>query len=322
MKAFVTGGSGFVGGVLIRRLVKEGHHVRALARSEVAEKAVRTAGAEAVRGDLADQSRLKAAVAGSEVVFHCAAHTAEWGPWADFHEHNVAATERLAAACLDAKVRRLVHVSTEAVLLDGNPLVQVDENKPLPEKPLSHYGRSKAEAERVLQRAVAHGLDVVIVRPRLVWGKGDTSVLAKIAGSVKDGRFKWVDGGRALTSTCHVDNLCEGMIAAAEKGKTGEIYFLTDGPPLPFRQHLEELLSRLSPPMSAGEASVPLWLAKVAAAACERIWTTLELKSTPPVHRVPVLLFGQEATVNDAKARRELGYRAAKTRAEGLAELP
>src|SRR6266516_2436541 len=150
MRTFVTGGSGFIGGKLIEALIDAGKDVRALVRSQAAAEAVAALGAEAVRGELGDSAALEAGAAGCELAFHCAAKVEDSGPWSEFERVNVAGTANVAAACAAAGVRRLVHVSTEAVLIAGEPLVRVDETAPRrPDSP-APYPRSKALAEEAV----------------------------------------------------------------------------------------------------------------------------------------------------------------------------
>src|SRR6185503_3647620 len=99
------------------------------------------------------------------------------------------------------------------------PLVDVDETRPLPEHPLPRYPESKNRAERLVLAANAPELATMVVRPRFIWGNDDTSVLAILSDAVKHGRYMWIDGGRYPTSTTHVDNVCEGLVLAAEKGR-------------------------------------------------------------------------------------------------------
>ncbi|HEX6229599.1 MAG TPA: NAD-dependent epimerase/dehydratase family protein, partial [Solirubrobacterales bacterium] len=129
--AFVTGGSGFIGGRLVERLVREGTTVRALARSEGSARRVAGLGAKPVRGDLADRAGLAKAAEGAEVAFHLAAHLGDWGDWEDFERDNVAGTRNVLDACAESGVRRFVHCGTEAALMAGEPLVRVDESAPL-----------------------------------------------------------------------------------------------------------------------------------------------------------------------------------------------
>ncbi|MDE0856840.1 MAG: NAD-dependent epimerase/dehydratase family protein, partial [Nevskia sp.] len=122
MKAFVTGGSGFVGRNLLAALLARGDSVVALARSLAAMQTVRALGAEPLAGDLVDVAAMSAGMRGADVVFHCAAKVEDWGDPAEFRRVNVEGTANVIAAARAAGVRRLVHISTEAVLADGTPI--------------------------------------------------------------------------------------------------------------------------------------------------------------------------------------------------------
>lgn len=318
-EAFVTGGSGFVGRALIRALRAQGCIVRALARTEAAEATVREAGAEPVRGDLDDGAALRSGMAGCDVVFHAAAFVKTWGTRDEFFRANVAGTDHVLAAARASSVRALVHVSTEAVLAGERPIVRADETWPHATHPAGLYPLTKGIAEERVVLANSPDFRAVIIRPRLIWGKGDTSVLPQIAEAVRAGRFSWIDGGRYLTSTCHVDNVCEGALLAAQRGRAGEAYFLTDGDPVEMRGFLTALLRTQG--LDPGSSSIPGWLARALARGLEAVWEPLGIPGEPPVTYASVKLIGEEVTVNDAKARRELGYIGATTREQGLREM-
>lgn len=314
---FVTGGSGFVGGRLVSRLVKDGHTVRALARSDAAAAKVEELGAVAVRGDVGDAAGLREAMAGGELAFHAAARTSRGGDRARFWADNVEGTANVLRAAREAGVRRLVHVGTEAALMDGRPLVGVDETAPLRPDSRAHYSASKAAAERLVLDAA--GLETVVLRPRFVWGAGDATVLPELIAMVKGGRFAWIGGGRHLTDTTHVDNAVEGLVLAAERGRPGEAYFVTDGHPALFRDFITELLATrgVTPP----GRSLPLGVAMAVASAGESLWRGLRLPGAPPLDYMSVWLSGQECTIDIGKATRELGYQPVRTREEGMSEL-
>jgi len=318
---FVTGGSGFVGRNLILALRRQGVAVRALARSDAALAVVERLGAEPVRGDLDDVAALRAGMQGCELVFHVAAKTNDWGRAADAYRTNVLGTEHALAAARAVGVPRLVHVSTEAVLVgvDSPPLINVDETRPRPLRPLGLYALTKGLAEERVLAANSPELATVIVRPRLIWGAGDTTVLPPLIQAVRSGAFVWFDGGHYLTSTCHVANVCEGLLLAAERGQGGAIYFVTDGTPFEFRSFLTALLRTQG--IEPGNRSIPSWLARAVAGGAEGMWRLLRLQRALPLTRFRVRIIGEEVTVTDAKARRELGYRAQVSREDGLAAM-
>lgn len=317
--AFVTGGSGFIGGALIERLRREGWEVRALARSVGAAAKVRERGAEPVAGELADMGALEAESMGCDVCFHAAAKVEDWGDPAEFERLNVGGTANVIAACRAAGVRRLVHVGTEAALTAGQALVGVDERAPLrPDSPFL-YSSSKAKAEQLVRDANGDGLETVVVRPRFVWGKGDTTLLPAIVDLVRSGRFRWIGGGRHLTDTTHVDNTVEGLWLGATKAPAGGVYFVTDGEPVVFREFLERMLATQG--VSVPDKSVPAGVASAAAAGAERAWRLLRRPGPPPLTRFAVWVSSKECTLDISRARTELGYEPVRTRDEGLAGL-
>lgn len=319
MKSFVTGGSGFVGGRLVETLDERGKTVFALARSDESARIVEEAGAESVRGDLSDVDAMADGMADCDVVFHGAAKVDEWGDPAAFEAVNVDGTENVLEAARRAGVDRFVHVSTEAVLVDGSPLRNVDETYPIPDEPVGYYPRTKAEAERRVRAADSTDLTTCVVRPRFVWGAGDTTLLPELVEATRSGRLRWFDGGRYPTSTCHVDNVVEGLLCAAERGDGGETYFVTDGEPVEFRSFISALLETqgVEPP----DGEIPWRLAWWGATAAEAAWRHLPLSGSPPLTRMTVATIGHEVTVYDGKARREIGYEGLVTRDEGLEEL-
>jgi nucleoside-diphosphate-sugar epimerase len=317
--AFVTGGSGFIGGALIERLRKEGWDVRALARSESAAERVRERGAEPVSGDLDDHGALRIGAEGSDTAFHAAAALGDWGDPAEFERINVGGTANVIAACRAARVRRLVHVGTEAALMAGEPLVNVNEDAPLrPDSP-ALYSATKAKAELRVRAANRDGLETVVVRPRFVWGRGDTTLLPALTAMVRSGRFRWIGGGNHLTATTHVDNTVEGLWLGATKAPGGGVWFVTDGEPVVFREFVSRMLETqgLTPP----EGSLPPAVARVAAPASERVWRVLGRGGHPPLTRFAMWIGSQECTIDISRAERDLGYRPVKSREEGLAEL-
>src|SRR3954466_4035592 len=192
--AFVTGGSGFVGGALIRRLARDGWTVRALARSDRSAQMVEEAGAEAVRGDLDDTSAMRGGADGAQVFHHAAAKVEDFGDPADFQRITVQGTKNALRAAREAGVPRFVHVGTEAALMAGDPLVHVDERAPLRADSRAPDSASKAMGEQAVRQAGAEGFETVVVRPRFVWGAGDTTLLPEMVAMAKSGRLKWIGG--------------------------------------------------------------------------------------------------------------------------------
>ena len=312
--AFVTGGSGFIGGRLIERLRREGLDVRALARSDGSAAAVESAGATAVRGDLDDVDAMRSGARGCDLFFHVAAKADDWGEREEFERINVTGTRNALAAASDAGVRRFVHVGTEAALMAGQPLVDVNETTPLrPDSP-ALYPATKAKAEQAVREANRDGFETVVVRPRFVWGRGDTTLLPVLVEMANSGKFRWIGGGHQRTSTTHVDNAVEGLWLGATRGKPGGVYFVTDGDPVVFREFVGELLRTqgVEPPTG----TLPLPIARAAAGTLERL-----TRKRPPLTRFTVWVSALECTIDISRARSELGYEPVRSIADGLDEL-
>ena len=201
----------------------------------------------------------------------------------------------------------------------GQPLVNVDESTPLrPDSP-ALYPSTKAKAERLVRDANGDDLETVVVRPRFVWGRGDTTLLPAMAEMVRAGRFAWVGGGRQRTSTTHVDNAVEGLVLGAQRGAPGAVYFVTDGQPVVFRDFVTRLIETQG--VTPSRRSVPAPVANAVATVGETAWRLLPLPGRPPLTRLAVWLSALEATIDITRARTELGYAPVRTIDEGLEEL-
>ncbi|MEX0754475.1 MAG: NAD-dependent epimerase/dehydratase family protein [Actinomycetota bacterium] len=223
---FVTGGSGFVGGALVSRLVADGATVRALARSDEAAAALEARGAEPVRGALEDGEALANGMRGTDRVFHVAGVNAMCLPDpTPMYRANVEGTDRVVIAAHRAGVERVIHTSSAATIGERAGTVG-RENSAHRGSYLSHYERSKALGERrVLARARTLGIELICVNPSSVQGPGRTRGTARLLLDLVNGRLPvaidtWV-------SLVDVDDCTEGHLLAAEQGATGERYLLS-----------------------------------------------------------------------------------------------
>ena len=319
MKIFLTGGSGFVGGHLIEALAAAGHEVLAMARSARAAAAVEGYGAaRAVRCSLEDVAA--AHLDGAEVVIHAAAAVEEWGPLSRFEAINVQGTARVLRAAQAAGARRLVHLSTNAVLFQTRDMLGLTESDPYPDRWPFAYAQTKAEAEQLVLAADGQdGLETLALRPCFVWGPRDNGVLPAVRQMVAEGRFRWLDRGRAEVSTTHVDNLVAAVRLALEGGRSGQAYFVADADTLSLRAFLTGLAGSVG--LSLPERSAPGALVRPAAAVVEGLWLLLGWRSSPPVTRMAAALMSTAMTVQTDRARAELGWAPVTTREDGLRAL-
>jgi len=315
---FITGGSGYVGRNLIRHFVAKGIPVTALARSPRSEQTVAELGATPFSGDLLGTD-LRRGMAGCDVLIHAAADT-DHGPGTERQQRvNEEGTKAVFSAARSAGIRRAIYLSTESVLADGRPLVNVDERHPLPRRPAGSYSRSKAAAERCALAYNDEGLEVVAVRPRFVWGRDDTTALPNLIGAVKSGQFAWISGGKYLTTTTHVANLCHGIELAIARGRGGQAYFLGDEEPVRFRDFATALMATQG--VSAPEKSVPRALLRLIAGLGDFFHKVFGGKVVAPLTLQSYATSAVSITLNIGKARTELGYVPIMSREAGLAEM-
>ena len=317
MRIFITGASGFIGGAIAQAMTAD-HEVLAMSRSDKSYSRVRELGATPVRCDLATLE--PGDIPDCDAVVHCAAYVESWGTREQTWQINVEGTERTLNAARAAGARRFLHMSTEAVLWKGQDLVDVSEDHPYPDRTPYLYSETKAEAERLVRAANQNGgMETVMLRPRFVWGPGDQTLAPEIAAMVEKGAFMWIDGGRARTSTTHIDNLVHGAKLVLERGTGGEAYFVTDGEVHSFREFLPYLMKAYG--VELGDRSMPSMIVRPAAILTEEIWRTFKLSGTPPITRHAIDLMCCDCILKIDKIENELGYKPVVSVLEGLRQL-
>lgn len=301
MNVLVTGASGFIGGNLCRALVQAGHRVRAFHRASSVLTLLEGLDVEHAVGDLTQPETVARAMEGIEVVFHAAAWMGNSDP-GKLYAVTVEGTRTVLRCAREAGVRRVVHTSSVAAL--GVPEYRspfpINENHTWNYRPERYpYGYAKYLAELEVQRAVAQGLDAVIVNPALVFGAGDVyrqsrSLLRQVAAR----RFPFsVEGG---LNVVHIDDVIEGHLAALEHGRTGERYIL-GGENLSLHAMLSLAASVVGVPPPT--LVLPAGIVRAAAIPLNAFQRFLNL----PVPVETLHLAGYYFYFDTTKARRELG---------------
>lgn len=319
MKIFLTGGSGFVGRHLLRRLHAQGHELVAAVRSTSAAEAVLREGARAWRGRLDDVRAVVQALGDCDAVVHAAAHVKFWGPWAEFEAANIELTQVLLMAARSAGVPNFVHIGAASVVMRARgPLLGIDESAPLVDSPWLPYSTTKARAETAVQRAATNGFRTVTLRPPFIWGPGD-AVDRELGAAIRRGRFGWFGGGHYPYATCHVANLAEAVVLVLDAPVSGEALFVSDGEPVQLRSFLERRITATG--LSVTRASVPTAAAWAVAGTLEFAWRALRLDAEPPMVRETVRLMGYPFTIDIGRARQRLGYVPVVSIDQGLDQL-
>ena len=315
MKVLVTGASGMLGRATATALAARGDEVTVLQR--------RPAGLpeREVLGDVADPAVVRRAVRGQDAVLHLAAKVDVVGSWHEYVQANVRGTRAVVAACRQAGVRRLVHVSSPSVAHGGSALVGVGAGPADPARARGHYPRSKAIAELEALGADDDRLAVLVVRPHLVWGPGDTQLVGRIVERARAGRLPVIGSGAALIDTTYVDNAADALVAAVDAcGPVhGEALVVSNGEPRPVAEVLARLCAAAGVP--APRRRVPFLLAWASGAAVEGVWTATQRRDTPPLTRFLAEQLATAHWFDQRRTREALRWAPRVSLAEGFTRL-
>jgi 2-alkyl-3-oxoalkanoate reductase len=315
VRILVTGASGMLGRATAQALLDRGDDVTVLQR--------RPAGLPCaeVLGNVADPAAVGRAVRGQDAVVHLAAKVDVVGSWTQYARANITGTRLVAEACRDAGVRRLVHVSSPSVAHAGTALSGVGAEPADPDRARGHYARSKALAEQIALSADGAELAVLVIRPHLVWGPGDTQLVARILDRARARRLPLIGTGAALIDTTYVDNAAAALVAAVDAcGRVhGEPLIVSNGEPRQVAEILARLCAAAGVPGPTGR--VPFRAAWLAGAAIEAAWALTRRTSTPPLTRFLAEQLATAHWFDQRRTRTVLGWTPAVSLDEGFARL-
>jgi dihydroflavonol-4-reductase len=306
MKAFLTGGTGFIGERLVKRLRDRGDEVVALVRSREKGSKLEQAGASLVIGDLSSSDAIRSGLEGCDAAFHVAAVYKVGIPESEheaMYDANVRGTERVLDAAFQAGVSRIVYVSTVNVF--GNTRGEtVDESYERPgDDFVSYYDETKYLSHQVAKDRIAKGAPIVIVQPGGVYGPGDHSEVGNVIDQTRTGKLFALPFAGLGLNLVYVDDVADGILLAHDKGKVGESYVL-GGEIATMRdlvQKTAEIAGRKPP-----KREMPTGLIKMVAPAGPLVG---KMMGFPPNFRELISASdGVTYWAKDDKARRELGY--------------
>jgi len=229
MRVFVTGGTGFIGGHVVRKLRERDDEVVALVRDPAKASDLEALGSTVVKGDLTDTAAIKAGMEGCDAAIHGAAVYEVGIPARErsaMHETNVVGTQNVLGAALEAKLPKVVYISTIAAFGNTHGEV-VDESYEHPGTSYtSYYEETKEEAHRVARRLIDEGLPCVIVQPGGVYGPHDHSMVGKQIKDFLAGRMPAISFPDLGLNAVHVEDVADGVLLALDNGQTGESYVL------------------------------------------------------------------------------------------------
>ena len=318
--ALVTGGGGFLGGAIVRRLLTAGVQVRSFSRKYY--PALEAAGVDQFQGDLADLTAVTPAVAGVDLVFHAAAKPGVWGRYDDFYRPNVTGTKNVLQACRDQGVEHLVYTSSPSVVFNGQDMAGADESVPYPAQWTTHYPRTKAMAEKMVLTAGHQDLQTIALRPHLIWGPGDNHLVPRIIQRAR--RLRRVGHGRNRVDTIYIDNAAEAHLLAASgllkrPELSGRVYFISQDDPIALWEMVDAILAAADLPPVRRSISAPA--ARRIGALMEWVYRTFHLPGEPPMTRFVAEELATTHWFDIRAAKNDLGYRPLVSTSEGLHRL-
>ncbi len=320
MRVLVTGASGLLGAATARALAARGDTVTVLQRHPAGLRLPE------VLADVSDAEAVSRAAAGQDAVIHLAAKVNVTGRWADYQRINVYGTEAIVAACRQQQVRRLVHVSSPSVAHAGSSLVGVGAGPADPDRARGPYARSKAMAEQVALAADSPELAVVALRPHLVWGPGDTQLIARLVSRAEAGRLPRIGSGAALVDTTYLSNAAEALLAGLDRCTVahGQPLVVSNGEPRPIGDLLRDICAAAGVP--GPHWRLPVGLATAAGAAAEAVAAVRQRMGhgeppEPPITRFLVEQLTTAHWFDQRHTRQQLGWAPRVTLDQGLAEL-
>ncbi len=315
MRSLVTGATGFIGSVLTRELLKQGHAVRTLALPGEDTHALEKLGVEIRRGDLLQPQTLRGISDGIDTVFHLAARVTDWGTRDQFYSAIYDATRYLLEESV-GKVSRFIYISSIAALGIARHLKGLKESDPAIKCGL-FYGDAKLDTERLVMNFHQAGkIACTILRPANVTGPGSVWV-RDIVERMLSMPVPLFDGGRYSASLVYVDNLVDGIILAGTSDiATGKTYHLRDDWDVTWKQYITDLGTFIGKKPALG---IPYRIARPAAWLCDMILTPLHIR--PPLTRMTVDIMGRDLDVDNSLAKQELGWKTRVTYPQALAVI-
>jgi nucleoside-diphosphate-sugar epimerase len=239
-----------------------------------------------------------------------------WGDYKSFLRSNVTATEQLIRTAIKQGVKKFVYVSSAAVVADGKPLRDITEDYKPARRPLDHYTKTKAQAEEIVAK-YQDFIQTIMLRPPLIWGE-NMPLMEDFREMIEKYGFPTIGEINHTLATCHVNNVSAAIIQSLQSDISGT-FFITDGQKRPLRQFMKELANGYG--LDTGSRTINRGLALFSANIMEFAWKILTLKGQPPLTKSIVFLMGTEFSIDDSKARKQLGYKNVISIEEGLKAL-
>lgn len=319
MKVLITGSTGFLGKYLLDEFSKDTKdQVIAFGRNVEKGHELEKDNISFYQGDFTNLKEITDAVRDVDLVIHAGALSTVWGDWAAFYQANVKGTQYVVEACITQGVKRLVFVSSPSIYTGKIDQEQITEKFSIPNQHLNHYIKSKIMAEAVVNDMTKNkALEAVIIRPRGLFGIGDTSILPRIINANQKVGVPLIRNGSNLVDITYVENVALAIyLAATVAGIDGETFNITNGEPKIFKDILNQMFEKLA--MTVRFRRINFHIATGLAVSLEGFYKLFRLKGEPILTKYLVYTLGTTQTLDISKAQKVLGYKPRYTIEEGM----
>ena len=309
MNVCVTGATGFLGHYIVKLLSERGYFVHAFGRNQEKGRELEAANKNVVfiKGNLEQSDDVLKAVKGCSYVVHAGALSSAWGSKKEFYDTNVTGTIHVLKACEHHGVKRLVFISSPSIYTKEEDQYQIEESQGGWDNRLNTYIQTKLLAEKAIRTFRSHAFEKVILRPRGLFGIGDTSIIPRLMRANKITGIPVFRNGNNLVDITYVENAAYSVFVALKTpGIDGATYNITNGEPMKFKTILMMFLDEIGLKPKFLKLSYPA-LSKVVAC-LELLYRKMGIKKEPVFTRYTLMTLAFSQTLDIEKARKELGY--------------
>ena len=314
-KVLVTGATGFLGKYLVEEFVDSNYQVVAQGRNkEILDKLKKSYKVDILQCSL---DEIKDKILEVDFVIHAAALSTIWGKWKDFYNTNVVGTENVVKFCLNNNVKRLVYVSSPSVYSAKYDRINIKEDDFDKNNKLNYYIKSKILSEDIINKVDNNKLETVIIRPRGLFGIGDTSIIPRLINANKKIGIPLFNDGKNIVDVTCVENVAYSLRLAMEsKEANGNIYNITNNEPTEFKNILDKLFNELGqqPRYRKMNIHVMYFVASI----IELVYKTFHIYKEPMITKYNIATLGYSQSLDITKAKADLKYKPKITLEEGI----
>ena len=316
-KILITGATGSLGLELCRAFSQKGCHITANGRNKSRIEEFKKLGIKFMTGDLTDPHFVDTLFADIDHVIHCAAFASPFGRWEKFYLANVVTTENIVVASKKYKIKRLIFISTPSIYYNGLPRVSIREDEIIP-VPMTNYAKSKLMSEELVDSLKDHGIELITLRPRAIFGPNDHVILPRILRLMKKGRFPLFNNGAALVDFTYIGNVINAIELSLDAGEDAlyRKYNITNSEPRAFISICKEIQSILK--LEVKYINLPLKPLLFAAKCMENSFMFLNIDKEPSLSQYSIGLMSFDQTLSIDLAQKYLNYRPQTSLSDGL----